>query len=93
MRAGWEHWWRFLAGEGVDPTNNAAERGLRHSVMWRKTSGGTASVVGSQFVSRLLGVMETCRQQGRSVLDFLTSCFEANLRSQPVPSLIRSGKE
>ena len=88
LRTGWEHMWRFLAGDGVEPTNNAAERGLRHSVMWRKTSGGTASVAGSQFVSRLLSVIETCRQQGRSVLDFLTSCFEANLRSQPVPSLL-----
>ncbi len=85
---GESHLWRFLAGEGVEPTNNTAERALRHGVLWRKSSGGTASVWGSRFVSRLLGVVETCRQQGRSVLDFLTSCFEAGLRSQPIPSLV-----
>ncbi len=88
LRAGWEHLWRFLAGDGVEPTNNAAERGLRRGVIWRKTSGGTASVVGSQFASRLLGVIETCRQRGRCVMDFLISCFEASLQSQPMPSLI-----
>ncbi len=81
------HLWRFLAGDGVEPTNNTTERGLRHGVLWRKSSGGTASVCGSRFVTRLLGVVATCRQQGRCVLDFLTSCFESSLRSQPVPSL------
>jgi len=87
LLGGFEHLWRFLAGEGVEPTNNPAERGLRPGVLWRKSSGGTASVWGSRFVSRLLGVVATCRQQGRDVLDFLTRCFEANLRSQPIPSL------
>ena len=89
LLGGEDHLWRFLAGDGVEPTNNTAERALRHGVLWRKSSGGTASEVGSRFVSRLLGVVETCRQRGRSVLDFLTSCFEASIRSQPVPSLIR----
>ena len=83
------HLWRFLAGAGVEPTNNPAERALRHGVLWRKSSGGTASVRGSQFVARLLGVVVTCRRRGRSVLDYLTSCFEATVRSQPVPSFIR----
>ena len=87
---GWEHLWRFLAGDGTEPTNNAAERGLRHAVLWRRTSGGTASELGSRFVCRLLSVVATCRQQGRSMLEYLTSCFEANLRSQPVPSLLGS---
>ena len=89
LLGGFEHLWRFLAGDGVEPTNNAAERGLRHAVMWRKSSGGTASPQGSLFVSRLMGVVATCRQQGRNVLDFLTACFEAKNRSLPIPSLRR----
>ena len=88
LLGGEAHLWRFLASDGVEPTNNPAERALRHGVIWRKTSGGTASVGGSQFVSRLLGVVATCRQRGRLVLDYLTSCFEASIRSQPVPSLL-----
>ena len=81
--------WRFLAGGGVEPTNTTAERAMRHGVLWRKSSGRTASEWGSRFVSRLLGVVGTCRQRGRSMLEFLASCFEASVRSQPVPSLIR----
>ena len=90
LREGWGHLWRFLAGDGTEPTNNTAERGLRHAVLWRRTSGGTASPLGSRFVCRLLSVVATCRQQGRSVLEYLCSCFEATLRSQPVPSLLDS---
>ena len=33
--------------EGVEPTNNAAERALRHAVLWRKGSGGTDSQRGA----------------------------------------------
>ena len=89
LLGGFEHLWRFLAGDGVEPTNNAAERALRHGVLWRKSSGETASERDSRFVSRLLGVVETCRQRGRSVLEYLTSCFEASVRSQPIPLLLR----
>ena len=89
LLGGEAHLWRFLAGDGVEPTNNPAERALRHGVLWRKSSGGTASEWGSRFVSRLLSVVATCHQRGCSVLDFLTSCFEASVRSRPVPSLIR----
>jgi transposase len=87
LLGGEEHLWRFLTVKGLEPTNNTAERGLRHGVLWRKSSGGTASEWGSRFGSRLLGVVATCRQQGRSVLDFLTACFEASTRSQRLPTL------
>ena len=87
LLGGEAHLWRFLAGDGVEPTNNRAERALRHGVLWRKSSGGTASVWGSRFVSRLLSVVATCGQQGRNVLDFLTSCFEHDLVARRLPSL------
>ena len=35
--------WTFVEHPGVEPTNNAAERALRHAVIWRKTSFGTQS--------------------------------------------------
>jgi transposase len=84
---GKEHLWRFVENPGIEPTNNSAERALRHGVLWRKSSGGTASVGGSQFVSRLLGVVATCRQQRRLVLNYLTSCLEATHLGQAVPML------
>jgi transposase len=67
------------AAEGVESTNNAAERALRHAVCWRKISYGTNSPAGSRFVERMLTVVATYRQQGYGVLDFLTDSFRAAL--------------
>lgn len=35
--------WVFLAQEGVEPTNNRAERALRFGILWRKRPQGPAS--------------------------------------------------
>lgn len=80
--------WAFLRHEGVEPTNNAAERALRPAVIWRKTSYGTDSAAGSRFVANVLSVVTTCRQQGKNVLEFLTACCHAHLQAQPLPSLL-----
>jgi transposase len=80
--------WAFARVQGVEPTNNAVERALRHAVIWRRISGGTDSVDGSRFVERMLTVAASCRQQGRNVLDYLTTCFEADCRGQALPSLL-----
>jgi transposase len=80
--------WAFTRVRGIDPTNNAAERALRHAVIWRRISGGTDSVKGSRFVERMLTVVATCRQQGGNVLVYLTSCFEASRCGQDIPSLL-----
>ena len=80
--------WAFARVKGVEPTNNAVERALRHAVIWRRISGGTDSVDGSRFVERMLTVVATCRQQGRDVLGYLTTCFEADGRGQALPSLL-----
>jgi transposase len=88
LLAGETHLWTSLRVEGVDPTNNAAERALRHAVLWRKTSGGTEGDSGSPFVERMLSVVATCRQQGRNVLEYLIACHEAHLLGHPAPSLL-----
>jgi transposase len=80
--------WAFARAPGVPPENNAAERAERHAVIWRRISGGTDSARGSRFVERMLTVVATCRQQGRSVLDDLRSCFEAARVGQAIPSLL-----
>ena len=74
--------------EGVEPTNNAAERALRHAMIWRRISGGTDSEVGSRFVERLLTVVATCRQRGLDVLGYLTTCLRARLDGSPAPPLL-----
>jgi transposase len=90
LLAGEQHLWTFLRVRGTEPTTNAAERSLRHAVLWRKTSGGTASAWGSRFVERVLSVATTCRQQGKSVLEYLTGCFRAQITGIPSPSLLAS---
>jgi transposase len=80
--------WTFARVKGIEPTNNAVERALRHAVIWRRISGGTESTGGSRFVERMLTVVATCRQQGRNVLDYLSKCFEADCRGQAAPSLL-----
>ncbi len=79
--------WTFVDVEGIEPTNNASERALRHAVIWRKLSFGTQSAAGSRFVETLLTVVETCRQQSRNVFDFVTNTVEAHFAQQPALSL------
>ena len=83
-----EHLWTFVDIEGVEPTNNAAERALRHAVIWRKLSFGTQSASGSRFVERLLTVIETCRCQRRNVFGWLVQAVQAHHHGQPIPSLL-----
>ena len=80
--------WMFVRQEGVEPTNNAGERALRHAVIWRKLSFGTQSAAGSRFVETMLTVIETCRQQRRSAFDYLTAAVHSHLTRQPAPSLL-----
>jgi transposase len=71
--------WTFVREEGVEPTNNNAERPLRRAVMWRRKSFGTQSESGSQFVERILTAITSLRQQGRDVLEYLTAACRAAL--------------
>jgi transposase len=68
---------RFAEVEGLAPDNNAAERASRHGGIWRRLSLGMASEAGSRLVVRLFSVVETCRQRGRCVASYRTSCFRA----------------
>ena len=83
-----EHLWTFIDNEDITPTNNAAEQSLRHAVIWRKLSFGTQSKSGSQFVERLLTVIETNRRQSRDAFAWLVTAVQAHYNGQPTPSLL-----
>jgi transposase len=85
-----DHLWTFVEVEGVEPTNNAAERALRHAVIWRKLSFGTQSAAGSRFVERMLTVIETARRRGRNVFEWLTEAVRARMNGRTASSLIAS---
>jgi transposase len=79
--------WTFVWRDSVEPTNNAAERALLHAVLWRKGQRRHGCQRGSRFVERILSIRETCRQQGRNVLEYLVTCCHAHLEGKRVPSL------
>lgn len=80
--------WTFVPLEGVEPTNNAAERAMRPGVLWRKGRVGTQSTQGSCFVETMRTVVATLKQQHRHPLDDLTAACEVALRDEAAPSLL-----
>ena len=85
--------WTFGHLEGVEPTNNTAERAIRPGVLWRKGSFGTHSAQGSRFVESMMTIVATLKQQQRSVLEYLTAACEAALRDAPAPSLLPASQD
>jgi transposase len=84
----WPALWTFAEVDGVEPTNNAAERGLRHAVIYRKTCFGNQTDDGARFIERMLSIALTCKLQGRSLFAYLTQTLEAATRGDPTPSLV-----
>jgi Transposase IS66 family len=83
----WPALWTFADVPDVEPTNNAAERGLRAAVIYRKLSLGSRSRGGERTIERLLSVDQTCRLQRRSLYGYLADALTAKARGDPVPSL------
>ena len=83
----WPALWTFTIVEGVEPTNNHAERGLRGAVIYRKLSLGSQSERGERTVERLLSASISCRLQQRSLFAYLTDVLAAKIRGDPIPQL------
>jgi transposase len=83
----WPALWTFTTIDGVEPTNNPAERALRAPVIHRKISLGTQSKTGERFAERALSAAGTCRLQGRSLFTYLSELITAHTRGDPFPAL------
>src|SRR5450756_1808077 len=83
----WPALWTFALVDGVEPTNNHAERGLRGAVILRKLSHGSQSEEGERIVERLLSASITWRLQKRSLVTCLTDVLTAKIRGDPIPLL------
>jgi transposase len=79
--------WTFVDKDGVEPTNNHAERELRAFVLWRRRSFGTQSERGNVFAARVMTVAHTARKQSKNVLEFLVGCCTAARDGTKGPSL------
>jgi len=80
--------WLFMIEEGVEPTNNHAERVLRRGVLWRKNAFGCHSEKGCRFVERILSTVQTLRLQKRKVLKFLHKTLQAHRDGKAAPALL-----
>lgn len=82
------HFFTFVRVDGVEPTNNVAERALRTAVQWRKIMFGNRSADGELAVARLLTVTRTCQLQHLNVVAYLAAAIQCHRRRQPVASLL-----
>lgn len=80
--------WTFAAQEGVEPTNNHAERMVRPAVLWRKGSFGNHSAAGCRFTERILTTVQTLRLQKRPILDYLRRALAAHRAAAQAPALL-----
>jgi transposase len=83
----WPALWTFTTIDGLEPTNNPAERALRSPVIHRKLSLGTQSGHGERFAERALSAAVTCRLQHRSLFTYLSDLITAHNRGAPFPAL------
>lgn len=96
----WNSLFTFIYHEGVEPTNNLAERSIRPGVQSRKTCGEpcesisycTRSENGQLLRARLLTVSQTCRMQRRNSLEFYRAAIQAHRYNLPTPSLLTGHK-
>ncbi|KYC38094.1 transposase [Scytonema hofmannii PCC 7110] len=80
--------WLFLTTDGVEPTNNAAERAIRPAVIWRRTSFGSQTQAGSTFFARMMTVVTTLKSQRRNVLEFMTQAVASARELKDTPCLL-----
>jgi transposase len=83
-----ERLFTFLEEEGVEPTNNSAERALRTGVQWRKICFGNRSATGELATARLLTVAETCDLQQVNTLSYVAAAIACHRRRQRAASLL-----
>ena len=87
IRRNAEAYFRFLEDDRIEPTNNKAERALRHAVIDRRITQGTRGENGSRWLERFWSIRETCRQQDRPLFDYLVQAIAQHTAGQPVPLL------
>ena len=85
----WDAVVAFVKNPELPPTNNEAERALRHAVIARRISYGTRTPEGSKAYSALLSVIETCRLRGINPWPYISEVIALARRGiapPPVPT-------
>lgn len=79
--------WVFASRDGVEPTNNQAERDLRGIVICRRISYGSKSERGDRFAERINSVVTTLKRQKRKCLDYLYEAVGAWKTGSSAPTI------
>ena len=70
-----DHLFTFLQYEGVDPTNNLAERQLRPAVISRKLSCGNKTLRGARTWEILASLAATARMNGSRFYELISAAY------------------
>ena len=77
----------FVSDPNLPPTNNDAERALRHAVIARRISFGTRTDEGSRFYAAGLSVIDTCRRRGVDPWAYACSLIAAARANLTLPMI------
>jgi transposase len=80
------HLLRFLYVDGLDATNNQAERMIRPAVITRKTNGCNRTKPGAETHAILSSVLVTCHQHSIPILDYLVQLQRVGTAPPPLAS-------
>src|SRR5439155_25898723 len=84
-----EQWFAFVLDPRVEPANWKAEQAIRPAVVNRKVWGGNRTAVGARAQGVRMSVLETCRRQAHSVVDYVSQSLRAfGNRLLPRPTLL-----
>ncbi|OZB38330.1 MAG: hypothetical protein B7X48_13540, partial [Acidiphilium sp. 34-60-192] len=83
----WDAVIAFVADPDLPPTNNDAERALRHAVISRRISFGTRSDEGSRFYAAALSVIDTCRKRGTDPWAYACALITAARANNLLPTI------
>jgi len=80
-----ETYFRFLTEPCVEPTNNASERQIRHTVIDRRITQGTRGQAGMRWCERIWTTIATCKKQKQNVFDFIHQSLLAHWTNKNYP--------
>ena len=84
-----EQWFAFVSDPSIEATTWKAEQAIRPAVVNRKVWGGNRTAAGAHAQGVLSSVLETCRRQTRSALDYVSQTLRSvGNRLLPRPVLL-----
>ena len=85
-----EEYFLFIENPQIEPTNNLAEREVRHCVIDRRITQGTRGTAGQRWCERIWTVLATCARQNRDAFSFVSDSVRTFYAKQPQPSLLHN---